>query len=143
MIDPRSIDNDSILIERLKKDWKWNRFGKVYVWFPVSAEPLNPQKSSRDSITHRVEVVDGKFVCIHVTCWWPSNGYGPDVVMKHVQGDRVDDDPKKSEEKMLKTMSMSGDLSHTSTPPAEVGSTSGLREMASSANTIITGRTCA
>lgn len=108
-----SIDNDLILIELQKNDPKWNRFGKVYSRFPVSADPLNPQNSSRDSIAHRVEVVDGKFVYIHVAHWWPSNGYGPDVVMRHVQADTVDDDLGKFEEKVLKSMSTPGSYNLT------------------------------
>ncbi len=111
--EPRSIDNDPILIELQRHDSKWNRFGKVYSRFPVSADPLNSKNSSRDSIAHRVEIVDGKFVYIHVAHWWPSNGYGPDVVMKHVQAGTVDNDPKKFEEKVLKSMSTPGSYNLT------------------------------
>ena len=111
--EPRSIDHDPILIELKKDDSKWNRFGKVYSRFPVSADPLNPKNSSRDSIAHRVEIADGKFVYIHVAHWWPSNGYGPDVVMKHIQAGTVDNDPKKFEDKVLKTISTPGSYNLT------------------------------
>ena len=59
--EPSSIDRDPILIELQKSDKKWNRFGKVYSRFPVSADPLNPKNLSRDSFAHRVEVVLGVF----------------------------------------------------------------------------------
>lgn len=111
--EPSSIDHDPILIELQKSDTKWNRFGKVYSRFPVSADPLNPKNSSRDSFAHRVEVDDGRFVYIHVAHWWPSNGYGPDVVMKHVQAGTVDDDAEKFEKKVLDSMSTPGSYSLT------------------------------
>lgn len=103
--EPCPLADDRILSELRKNDSKWNRVGKVYSRFPVTTDPLNPKNTRRDSFAHRVEVGVGKFVYVHVAHWRPGRGYGPDVVMKHVQAGTVEDDPKKFEEKVLDEMS--------------------------------------
>lgn len=111
--EPCSIDNDPILVELQKNDPQWNRHGKVYSRFPVTADPSNPKNSSRDSFAHRVELKDGRFVYIHVAHWWPGNGYGPDVVMKQIQAGTVDTDPEAFEKKVLNMMSTPGSYNLT------------------------------